>query len=195
MPTVPTLSLAPNVQTLLQGSRTLLVVAPAGTFAPDAFPQLLAKELQTLVLELARDTKPGDLGAISSTLTGVAEPRRLTLGVLPDAGSRHNSPARALVDTPPSELDPEAFAARARDLVGDLEGVHVEEIVGDELKERGLDGIHAVGGQSRHQGAPPVGRHLHAAQPSGKHVALVGKGVTFDTGGLHLKAAGHDGDR
>jgi probable aminopeptidase NPEPL1 len=95
----------------------------------------------------------------------------------------------ALVDTPPSELDPEAFAARARDLVGDLEGVHVEEIVGEQLKERGLDGIWSVG-----KAATKAPRMLVAtytpAHSSGKHVALVGKGVTFDTGGLHLKARG-----
>ncbi|PRP93137.1 Cytosol aminopeptidase [Enhygromyxa salina] len=98
-----------------------------------------------------------------------------------------------LVDTPPSELHPEAFANRAREL---LEGtdVEIEEIVGDELAERGLGGIHAVGRAAL--SAPrlfvasytPAGSSEDAEDQ--RHVALVGKGVTYDTGGLHLKPRG-----
>ncbi len=96
--------------------------------------------------------------------------------------------AAVLVDTPPSELHPAAFAARARAMLEEIPGVEIEEIIGDALLEHGLQGIHHVGKAAVH--AP---RMLVASWDPGEavnHVALVGKGVTFDTGGLHIKARG-----
>lgn len=96
--------------------------------------------------------------------------------------------AAMLVDTPPSELTPEAMAAWALEALSDYE-VHVTTIVGDDLLQHGLGGIHAVG-----RGAVSPPRMLVATYDPGtkskRHVALVGKGVTFDTGGLHIKARG-----
>jgi probable aminopeptidase NPEPL1 len=89
-----------------------------------------------------------------------------------------------LVDTPPSELHPGALAERARKLLG--KGVKIREIVGDDLLAQGLGGIHAVG---RAAVNPP--RLLVATIGKGSpRVALVGKGICFDTGGLHIKARG-----
>ncbi len=97
--------------------------------------------------------------------------------------------AAELVDTPPAELDTTELAARARRLLRGLPNVTVREIVGDKLKAAGLGGIHAVG---RCADAAP--RMLIAKyrprSGRGAHVALVGKGVVYDTGGLHLKARG-----
>lgn len=93
-----------------------------------------------------------------------------------------------LVDTPPTELDPAGFGARALEYLGELEGVEVEEYVGDALVENGLMGIHSVG-----RAAVSEPRMIVATYDPGdaaQHVALVGKGVTFDTGGLHIKARG-----
>ncbi|MBP8808987.1 MAG: leucyl aminopeptidase family protein [Kofleriaceae bacterium] len=94
--------------------------------------------------------------------------------------------AAILVDTPPSELHPTALAAAARAALGD--GVTVTEYVGDELAARGLGGIFGVGKAAVE---PP---RLLIAQvgpaDAARHVALVGKGITFDTGGLHLKQRG-----
>ena len=93
-----------------------------------------------------------------------------------------------LVDTPPTELDPEGFSKAARAMLKTLSGVKVTEIVGDKLLANGLMGIHSVGRSAK---SPP--RMLVASYKPAKsklHVALVGKGVTFDTGGLHLKPRG-----
>jgi probable aminopeptidase NPEPL1 len=93
-----------------------------------------------------------------------------------------------LVDTPPTELDPASFAARVVPELKQRRGVQVREIAGPALLEHGLHGIHAVG---RAAVSPP--RMIVATwRPKGArhHVALVGKGVTFDTGGLHIKARG-----
>ncbi|MCA9552634.1 MAG: leucyl aminopeptidase family protein [Myxococcales bacterium] len=97
--------------------------------------------------------------------------------------------AARLVDTAPSDLHPEALAAEAQALLDGVAGVTIEVIVGDDLVAKGLGGIYGVG-----KAAAVAPRMLVAtytpANPSGTHVALVGKGVTFDTGGLHLKPRG-----
>ncbi len=94
----------------------------------------------------------------------------------------------ALVDTPPTELDPAEFASRARTMLEGIDGVTLEEYVGDELVEHGLMGIHSVGRSA--VSAPRMLVATCGPEDAKQHVALVGKGVTFDTGGLHLKARG-----
>ena len=95
---MPTLSFAPTLASLVQDCRALLVVAPGSVFTEAGFPVLLPAASQGLLLELAREQKAGDLGVVAATLTGAAAgdgPRRLLVGVLPDQGSRYNTPARA----------------------------------------------------------------------------------------------------
>ncbi len=92
-----------------------------------------------------------------------------------------------LVDSPPTDMNPRALAERAAALL-DGTKVEIETIVGDALLERRLGGIHGVG-----RAAVEAPRLLIATYDPGgskKHVALVGKGVTFDTGGLHIKPRG-----
>ncbi|MBL8730396.1 MAG: leucyl aminopeptidase family protein [Planctomycetes bacterium] len=96
--------------------------------------------------------------------------------------------AAHLVDTPPTELDPAAFAAAAKRLLRPLRTVTVREITGDALLRAKLGGIHAVGRCAR---SAPRLLIATAGGRRGPHIALVGKGVTYDTGGLHLKSRGH----
>lgn len=93
---------------------------------------------------------------------------------------------RDLSNTPPRDLSPEIFAGIVRD---EAEGLGLSVTVRDEvaLAEEGFGGILGVGqGSSR----PPRLVTVEWA-PAGaeRHVALVGKGITFDTGGLSLKPA------
>ncbi len=93
------------------------------------------------------------------------------------------------VDTPPTDLNPEAYSERARTMLEAIEGVTVEEIIGDELLEHGLGGIHAVG---RSAVKPPrMILATYTPEEPKSHIALVGKGVVYDTGGLNLKVGGH----
>lgn len=89
-----------------------------------------------------------------------------------------------LVHTPAQWLGPQDVADAA--LVS-LEGLPVEVEVFDEhaLEEQGFGGILGIGqGSDR----PPRLVHLdYAPEGATAHVALVGKGITFDTGGLSLK--------
>ncbi|WAJ43099.1 leucyl aminopeptidase [Mycobacterium sp. Aquia_216] len=100
--------------------------------------------------------------------------------------------ARDFVNTPPSHLYPAEFAKRARAL-GESVGLEVEILDDKALQRAGYGGIVGVGqGSSR---PPRLVRLIHrgsklAKKPKqARKVALVGKGVTFDTGGISIKPA------
>jgi leucyl aminopeptidase len=95
--------------------------------------------------------------------------------------------ARDLVNTPPNDLYPETFAARARELA-EAAGVEVEVLDDAALAEAGFGGVLGVGqGSSR---KPRLVRLRWAGGPAPRaKVALVGKGITFDTGGISIKPA------
>ena len=273
---------ASSTKTLLKGAKTLAVIGPASRFEQRSFAKIgatLGSKLAALVVDLAEDVEPGDMGGSATSLSG-ADPRRVGVGVLPDRLSRYNSETRSecvrrvvaqikaspgvakgklsillivddpahvtalaiavgrcfpqysgkstepkdpkvqllavdhqgeivkpdshvlgivaavrdsaeLVDMPPGELNPEAMAARARALLGDLD-VEIQEIVGAELSKRRLGGIHAVGRAATAAPRMLIASYVPkgAKRKGGRHIALVGKGVTFDTGGLHLKPRG-----
>lgn len=95
--------------------------------------------------------------------------------------------ARDLVNTPPSHLFPGEFAKRAKAL-GKSAGLEVEVLSKKELEEAGYGGIVGVGkGSSR--GPRLVRLTYRSGKKDAKKVALVGKGITFDTGGISIKPA------
>ncbi len=96
--------------------------------------------------------------------------------------------ARDLVNTPPSHLYPAEFAKRAKAL-GEATGLEVEVLDDKALAKEGYGGVVGVGkGSSR---PPRLVRLAHrgAKNKKAKKVALVGKGITFDTGGISIKPA------
>ena len=96
--------------------------------------------------------------------------------------------AARLVDLPPSELDPAAFQREARRLVKGIKGVRTRAIVGKDLLAAGCGGIHGVG-RCANSAPRLIVMTWAPARPKG-HIALVGKGITYDTGGLSLKVGG-----
>ncbi len=95
-----------------------------------------------------------------------------------------------LVDMPPCELDPANFAKEARALLSGIKGVRIKEIVGEALRKQGLNGLHTVGRTAMSAPRLFIATYSPGRGASGRHVALVGKGVTYDTGGLNLKIQG-----
>lgn len=102
--------------------------------------------------------------------------------------------ARDFVNTPPSHLYPAEFARRAKAL-GVAAGLEVEVLDDKVLKKAGYGGVIGVGqGSSR---PPRLVRLIHRGSQlakakqakRAKKVALVGKGITFDTGGISIKPA------
>lgn len=94
--------------------------------------------------------------------------------------------ARRLVNTPAENLGPAALSQAAQDLADDFKG-RMQEVVGDDLLSEGFPAAHAVGRGALPHRAPRVMAVRFNASKSAPTVALVGKGVVFDTGGLDIK--------
>ncbi|HSC85879.1 MAG TPA: leucyl aminopeptidase [Polyangiaceae bacterium] len=92
--------------------------------------------------------------------------------------------ARDLVNEPPNELYPETFAARARE-VAKRRGLAIHVLDPKGIQKAGM-GLHSAVGQGSTRG--PYFMHLtySPAKPKGK-IAFIGKGLTFDTGGICIK--------
>ncbi|MDM4763184.1 leucyl aminopeptidase [Galbitalea sp. SE-J8] len=92
---------------------------------------------------------------------------------------------RDLVNTPPSELYPETLAARAVELGEAAADVRVEVLDEHALAAGGYGGILGVGSGSVRP--PRLAKVVYSSTGAERHLAIVGKGITFDTGGLSLK--------
>ncbi len=90
---------------------------------------------------------------------------------------------RDLINSPPNIMGPEALEAAALEL-GHAHGAEIEVIKGDALIAQNYPLIHAVG---RGSAEPPRLVIMRIGDKNASKVGLVGKGVTFDTGGLNLK--------
>ena len=91
--------------------------------------------------------------------------------------------ARDLVNTPTNDMGPDALQAAA-ETVAKAHAADIEIIAGASLLKQNYPLIHAVG---RAAAEAPRLVHLSWGDPAAPRVALVGKGVTFDTGGLDIK--------
>jgi leucyl aminopeptidase len=97
---------------------------------------------------------------------------------------------RDLVNMPPSHLTPDSFVKLLTQAVasagGTKAGLKISTLDKKQLKTQGFGGISSVGQGSAN---PPWLLHITYSplKPKGKY-ALVGKGITFDSGGLNLKA-------
>ncbi|WP_338676258.1 leucyl aminopeptidase [Streptomyces sp. SCSIO 30461] len=97
--------------------------------------------------------------------------------------------ARDLVNTPPNDLYPESFAAVAA-AAGKEHGLKVQILDEKALVKGGYGGILGVG-----QGAangPRLVKLVYTHPQAEKSLAYVGKGITYDSGGISLKPAGHN---
>lgn len=92
--------------------------------------------------------------------------------------------ARFLTAQPPNRFYPAAYAAALKDL--ESLGVTVKVLGKQELQALGMEGILAVGQGSSHE--PQLAILEWNLKPDVKPIALVGKGVCFDSGGICLKA-------
>ncbi len=90
---------------------------------------------------------------------------------------------RDLVNTPAEHMGPAELSAAAKALAKQY-GAKFSEIVGDALLKKNFPSIHAVGRASTRS---PRLIEMHWGDPKHPKLALVGKGVCFDTGGLNIK--------
>ncbi|PZP32477.1 MAG: leucyl aminopeptidase [Roseateles depolymerans] len=95
------------------------------------------------------------------------------------------SATRDLVNTPAEHMGPAELSAAAKALAKQY-GASFTEVVGDALLKKNFPSIHAVGRASTR---PPRLIELNWGNPKHPRLALVGKGVCFDSGGLDIKSA------
>ncbi|MCA0401486.1 MAG: leucyl aminopeptidase [Proteobacteria bacterium] len=95
--------------------------------------------------------------------------------------------ARDLVNEPPNVLTPAEFAKRAAGL--EKLGVEIEVLDEKALKKLGMRALLGVGQGSEQESHVVVMKWLGAKDEKAAPVALVGKGVVFDTGGISIKPA------
>lgn len=115
----------------------------------------------------------------------------------PDAVARgmHEGSARArsaclsrdLVNTPAQDCNPESFAAEAQRVADESDGLSCQILTREDMEREGM-GLHlAVGRGSCHAPRVAILSRTPRGKEAGFDLALVGKGVTFDSGGYDLK--------
>ncbi|UQX00840.1 leucyl aminopeptidase [Streptomyces sp. RerS4] len=97
--------------------------------------------------------------------------------------------ARDLINTPPNDLTPESFAAVASATAKE-NGIKVQILDEKALLKGGYGGIMGVGKGS--ENPPRLVKLTYTHAKAEKTLAFVGKGITYDSGGISLKPAGHN---
>nr|NLD40118.1 leucyl aminopeptidase [Actinomycetales bacterium] len=166
----------------LKGIETLHVALPAAhAEAVGALAEGLA--LGSYRFERYKAQKPAVASAVVVTAAARSAEAQAALeraAVLTEAVNA----ARELVNTPANDLYPETFADHAR-TVGKAAGLTVTVLDEKQLAAGGYGGLLGVGcGSPR---PPRLVKVEYRPRGAKRHIALVGKGITFDTGGLSLK--------
>lgn len=168
----------------------------------DVLAGQLAQTLPAATYEFAANDRGSELAAIAWGLgsyrytryrsgSDSAAPRaKLRLPATSDAAAVINTTeaiwfGRDLINTPASDMGPQELEDAARHLAA-RHGAHVHVIAGDELLRQNFPMIHAVGRASPR--APRLIDLTWGPEEAPK-ITLVGKGITFDTGGLDIKPA------
>ncbi|MEI4270598.1 leucyl aminopeptidase [Klenkia sp. LSe6-5] len=174
-----------RAQTLAEHGATRLVLP----LPPDVDPERVRVAAETVLLAGYRHRR-----------TSSPHPRRLARVVLvvPGAGpaavdALHRGLvtgaavvwARDLVAAPPDVADPVWLAGQATDRLATHDRVRTTVLGPRQLRAAGFGGLLAVGGGS--DSPPRLVVAEHAPPDGGPHVVLVGKGITFDTGGISIK--------
>ncbi|WP_184681745.1 leucyl aminopeptidase family protein [Micromonospora echinospora] len=133
-----------------------------------------------------RLTEAGGRPALAEALVLVDDPEALA-GTLDAARTTAEMTrlARDLTNTPSSTKNPEWFAAQVAGAASGRTGLHLRVRGPQELAAEGFGGILAVGGGSA--SGPRLVELDWRPEGARTHVVLVGKGITFDTGGISIK--------
>ncbi len=95
--------------------------------------------------------------------------------------------ARDMINTPAEDMGPTQIGETVEALAKEF-GAEVKQVIGDDLLTENYPMVHAVG-----RAAVDAPRYIELSWGDKKapHIALVGKGVSFDTGGLNIKTGGY----
>jgi len=137
------------------------------------------------VFKSDRDDNGGGIDSLEdageSVVTGLVDRARVR--------AQATNRARDLQNTPSNLATPEFLAARAREIADAFDSLSVEVLGRDEIVERGMGAFAAVASGSDSEPRLITLRYDGGADGNGAHLGYVGKGVTFDTGGISIKPA------
>jgi leucyl aminopeptidase len=155
---------------------------PAGTYRIAQSPEGLSADQMALAFAL------GSYKFDRYKFHGAEKPKLVTEGV-DVAEVRHAAHACALardmINTPPNDLGPLQIETIARE-IAEQYAANITVVTGEGLLEANYPAVHAVGRAATAERAPRM-IELTWGQAGKPLVAIVGKGVVFDTGGLDIK--------
>ncbi|MCC6536059.1 MAG: leucyl aminopeptidase [Bryobacterales bacterium] len=166
------------------GSDAFLAAAVEGAILGDYEPDFLKS------VDSSRDKRLNSFSAIApSSATGSAE-AAIARGIIVAESQNF---ARDLGNEPANVLNPTELASRAR-LMANQEGLEIEIIEQDRLVQLGMGSLLGVAKGSAQPPVLVIVRYRPAEENRAKtsqasHLGLVGKGVTFDSGGISIKPA------
>ncbi|WP_369251772.1 leucyl aminopeptidase family protein [Geodermatophilus amargosae] len=179
-----------RAQTLAEHGATRLVLPLDGAAAPAGADEVRAAvEAALLAGYRFRETSrphPLRLATVTLVAADADDPAVVTATRAGEVTASAVAWARDLVNTPSDTKDPAWLARQALERLSGLPHVTVTVLGPEELTAGGFGGVLAVGGGS----ASPPRVVVAAYEPPGAGPArpvLVGKGITFDTGGLSIK--------
>lgn len=167
-------------------SADVIMALPEGPLGAEHAAEIaLGLRLRSYVFDAykTKSKKPEEAGSIAVTLR-LPEPLGKKAFKAIEAVADGVDLARTLVNEPPNVLYPEEFADRAAKL--SKLGVEIEILDEKQLKKIGMRALLGVGQGSRRESRVAIMR-WNGAKAGVQPVAFVGKGVTFDTGGISLK--------
>lgn len=95
--------------------------------------------------------------------------------------------AKDLGNMPPNICNPAYLASHARQLADEFSPVTTRVIGEQQMKDLGMNAYLAVGQGSQNESLMSVIEYKGAANPDDKPIVLIGKGLTFDSGGVSIK--------
>ena len=149
--------------------------------AAAAGAKLAAYRFDTYFTKVKPDNKPSLTSFTAVTEDDKAAKAHFTVH---DAETAGTYLARDLMNEPPNILHPESFAARVKDL--ESEGLEIKILGEKEMTKLGMGSLLGVGQGSIRESQLAV-MIWNGGKSGEAPVALVGKGVCFDTGGISLK--------
>jgi leucyl aminopeptidase len=165
--------------------RALAAKLPPGDYRLDALPEAMSADAVALAFAMGayvfdRYRKPKDVAArlwvAGADLAGVR------------AVAHACALARNMINTPANDMGPLQIETIAREIAHQF-GAKIQVATGETLLATGYPAIHAVG-RAAHESRQPRMIELTWGKATDPVVAIVGKGVVFDTGGLDIKPPG-----
>ena len=165
-----------------------LVIAPQGMEPRLAYGAMLSSYRFDKYFNRKKDNHTAKVKEIALTVAGNVATVEHDFELLKKEGQSVFF-ARSLVSEPANVLYPAEYARRIRDELTPL-GVKVETLNEEQMKALGMNALTGIGAASNNE-ARLVVMQWNGNPKSKNTLAFVGKGVTFDSGGLNLKPYPH----